>query len=105
FLMAQFFQTALGLSPLDAGLRLLPWTATPMVVAPIAGALADRYGTRPFMILGLVLQAAGLAWVASIASPDVGYAPLGLALTVAGVGTSLCFPAEAHTVMRSVVAA
>src|SRR4051812_8323944 len=35
FLMAQFFQTALGLSPLQAGLRLLPWTAAPMIVAPI----------------------------------------------------------------------
>jgi MFS family permease len=102
FLMAQFFQTALGLSPLAAGLRLLPWTATPMIVAPIAGVLADRYGTRPFMILGLVLQATGLAWVASIASPDVGYAELGVALTVAGVGTSLCFPTVANTVMSSV---
>ena len=102
FLMAQFFQTALGLSPLAAGLRLLPWTATPMIVAPIAGTLADRYGTRPFMVLGLALQALGLAWVASIASPTVGYAQLGVALTVAGVGTSLCFPTVANTVMSAV---
>jgi EmrB/QacA subfamily drug resistance transporter len=102
FLMAQFFQTALGLSPLAAGLRLLPWTATPMIVAPIAGVLADRYGTRPFMVLGLALQALGLAWVASIASPTVGYAELGVALTVAGVGTSLCFPTVANTVMSAV---
>src|SRR5438270_4559915 len=102
FLMAQFFQTALGLSPLAAGVRLLPWTATPMIVAPIAGTLADRYGTRPFMVLGLALQATGLAWVASIASPTVGYAELGVALTVAGVGTSLCFPTVANTVMSSV---
>jgi MFS family permease len=102
FLMAQFFQTALGLSPLAAGVRLLPWTATPMIVAPIAGALADRYGTRRFMVLGLALQAAGLAWVASIASPTVGYAELGVALTVAGVGTSLCFPKVANTVMSAV---
>src|SRR5437763_5065297 len=102
FLMAQFFQTALGLSPLQAGVRLLPWTATPMIVAPIAGALADRYGTRPFMILGRVLQAPRLAWVASIASPDVGYAEPGVALTVAGGGTSLCFPTVANTVMSAV---
>jgi EmrB/QacA subfamily drug resistance transporter len=102
FLMAQFFQTGLGLSPLAAGVRLLPWTATPMIVAPIAGALADRYGSRPFMVLGLVLQGAGLAWVASIASTTVGYAELGAALTVAGVGTSLCFPTVANTVMSGV---
>src|SRR3954462_4874043 len=102
FLMAQFFQTALGLSPLAAGVRLLPWAATPMIVAPIAGAPADRYGTRRFMVLGLALQAAGLAWVASIASPTVPYAELGVALTVAGVGPSLCFPAVANTVMSAV---
>ena len=64
FLMPQFFQTALGNSPLDAGIRMLPWTATPMVIAPIAGGLADRYGNRPFMAIGMALQAIGLGWVA-----------------------------------------
>src|ERR687887_676275 len=77
FLMAQFLQTALGYSPLQAGIRLLPWTATPMVIAPIAGGLADRFGNRPFMILGLTLQAIGLGWVALIATPGMGYLELG----------------------------
>ena len=44
FLLAQFFQTVQGYSPLDAGLRILPWTAMPIFVAPIAGALSDRIG-------------------------------------------------------------
>jgi EmrB/QacA subfamily drug resistance transporter len=102
FLMAQFLQTALGYSPLQAGIRLLPWTATPMVIAPIAGGLADRYGNRPFMVVGLTMQAIGLGWVALIASPDIGYLQLGIALTIAGVGTSLCFPTVANAVMGSV---
>jgi EmrB/QacA subfamily drug resistance transporter len=102
FLMAQYLQTALGYSPLQAGIRLLPWTATPMVIAPLAGGLADRFGNRPFMILGLTMQAAGLGWVALIAKPDVGYLELGIALTIAGVGTSLCFPTVANAVMGSV---
>jgi MFS family permease len=102
FLMAQYFQTALGYSPLQAGIRLLPWTATPMVVAPIAGTLSDRFGTRPFMVLGLVMQGVGLGWVALIADTSVGYLQLGIALTVAGVGTSLCFPTIANAVMGSV---
>jgi EmrB/QacA subfamily drug resistance transporter len=102
FLMAQFLQNGLGDSPLGAGIRLLPWTATPMVVAPIAGALADRYGNRPFMIVGLTLQAIGLGWVATIAGQDVSYAELGVALTVAGVGTSFCFPTVANAVLGSV---
>jgi EmrB/QacA subfamily drug resistance transporter len=102
FLMAQFLQNALGYSPLQAGIRLLPWTATPMVVAPIAGMLADRYGNRPFMTLGLALQAIGLTWVALIAKPGMGELELGIALTVAGVGTSLCFPTVANAVMAAV---
>jgi EmrB/QacA subfamily drug resistance transporter len=102
FLMAQFFQNALGYSPLQAGIRLLPWTATPMVIAPLAGGLADRFGNRPFMVLGMIMQAVGLGWVALIASPDIGYLELGIALTIAGVGTSLCFPTVANSVMSSV---
>ncbi len=60
FLLSQFFQTAQGYSPFEAGLRVLPWTAMPMVVAPIAGALSDRIGGRPFLAGGLALQAIGL---------------------------------------------
>ena len=102
FLMAQFLQTALGHSPLGAGLRLLPWTAAPMVIAPLAGALSERYGNRPFMVCGLALQAIGLGWVALIAAPGMGYAELGTALTVAGVGISMCFPTVANAVMSAV---
>jgi MFS family permease len=102
FLMTQLLQTALGNSPLVAGLRILPWTATPMLVAPVAGALADRYGNRPFMALGLALQAIGLGWVALAAAPGMSYVELGVALTVAGVGTSFCFPTVANAVVSSV---
>jgi EmrB/QacA subfamily drug resistance transporter len=104
FLMPQFFQTALGNSPFQAGIRMLPWTATPMVIAPIAGALADRFGNRPFMALGMAFQAIGLGWVALIASPGMGYLELGVALTIAGVGTSMCFPTVANAVVGSVPA-
>jgi EmrB/QacA subfamily drug resistance transporter len=102
FLMSQFFQTALGYSPLGAGLRLLPWSMPPMFIAPLAGALADRYGNRPFMALGLALQAGGLAWVALIAAPGVSYTQIGVALTIAGTGTSFCFPTVANAIMGSV---
>jgi EmrB/QacA subfamily drug resistance transporter len=102
FLMMQFLQIGLGYSPLGAGLRTLPWTGAPMIVAPIAGALADRYGNRPFMIVGLALQAVGLGWIAAIAQPGMSYAELAVALGVAGVGISLCFPTVANAVVGSV---
>jgi MFS family permease len=102
FLMSQLLQTALGYSPLQAGLRLLPWTFPPMIVAPIAGTLADRYGNRPFMALGLALQAAGLAWVATVASTSVDYLQLGMAFTIAGIGTSFAFPTVANAIMSGI---
>jgi EmrB/QacA subfamily drug resistance transporter len=102
FLMAQFFQSAQHHTPLQAGMRLLAWTAPPMIVAPIAGKLADRYGNRPFMAGGLLLQGVGLAWVAAIASPHVGFAELSVPLIIAGVGTSLVFPTVSNEIVASV---
>lgn len=102
FLMSQFFQSAQGLTPMQTGVRLLAWTAAPVFVSPLAGRLADRYGNRPFIVGGLLLQAVGLGWVAAITQPTSGFAELGVALTVAGIGTSLVFPTVANEVMASV---
>ncbi len=102
FLMAQFLQIALGYTPLGAGIRLLPWTGAPMVIAPIAGALSERYGNRPFMAAGATLQTIGIGWIALIAKPGMGYGELGLALTVSGIGISMCLPTVANAVMGSV---
>ena len=73
FFFAQFLQIGLGYSPLEAGLRLMPWTATFITVAPVAGALADRIGERPLMVVGLSLQAVGMGWLALIAEPGLAY--------------------------------
>src|SRR5437660_6132650 len=70
FLLAQFFQTVQGLSPLDSGLRILPWTAMPVLVAPTAGALSDRVHGRTLMAIGLTLQAAGLFWIGRVSTPS-----------------------------------
>jgi EmrB/QacA subfamily drug resistance transporter len=102
FFFAQLLQTGLGYGPLDAGLRLLPWTATFMLVAPIAGTLADRIGERPLMVGGLLIQAVGLAWVALIAAPSLAYSELVVPLIVAGVGVSMAIPAAQNSVVGSV---
>jgi MFS family permease len=81
---------------------LLPWTAAPGVISPVAGTLADRFGNRPFMTAGLALQAIGLAWIAAVASPHVSYVQLGLALGVAGIGIGMVFPTVANAVLASV---
>ena len=102
FLLAQFFQIAQGYSPLQAGLRTLPWTAMPMLVAPIAGLLSDRIGSRPLLVSGMMLMSGGLAWIALVTSPTVPYADLVPAFIMAGVGMSLYFAPVANVVLSSV---
>ena len=102
FFYAQFLQTGLGYGPLDAGLRLMPWTATFITVAPIAGALADRIGERPLMVVGLSLQAVGMAWLAVIAEPGLAYSSMLAPLIVAGVGISMAIPAAQNSAVGSV---
>jgi len=89
FLTAQFFQFGLGYSPVETGVRLLPWTATALVIAPAAGALSDRVGRRPIAVLGLVLTALGLGRYSMTAGLGTAYFPAILTLTLAGVGISM----------------
>ena len=74
FFLTQFLQTVQGLSPLAAGIRVLPWTAMPMLLAPVVGVLAERWGGKPLVVTGLALQAIGLAWLASLVTPATPYA-------------------------------
>ena len=102
FLLAQFFQVAQGYSPLEAGIRTLPWTAMPIFVAPIAGVLSDRIGSRPLMAAGLALQAIGLGWLALVSGPDVAYGLLVPAFVMAGTGMALVFAPSANAVLGAV---
>jgi EmrB/QacA subfamily drug resistance transporter len=102
FLIAQYFQFGLGYSPLDAGLRLLPWTATPFVVAPLAGLLSERVGRRPLMVVGLIIQGIGLTWVAQLAVAGAAYGPFVLPLILAGIGVSMALPIVPTAVLSAV---
>jgi MFS family permease len=102
FLVSQYFQFVLGYSPLATGLRFLPWTATPMVVAPVAGILSDRIGARPVMVVGMLLQGIGLGWIALVAATGLGYSALILPLLIAGVGISMAMPTASAAVLGAV---
>ncbi len=102
FLLAQFFQIVQGYSPFQAGLRTLPWTLMPIFVAPTAGFLSTRTGTRPLIVLGMAMQAAALAWLSIVITPTVDYAEIVPAFIVAGIGMGLFFAPIANVVLSAV---
>ncbi|MCW2502193.1 MAG: major facilitator transporter, partial [Actinomycetia bacterium] len=102
FLLSQFLQNVVGYGPTEAGLRMLPWTGMPMIVAPIAGYVSDRIGGRPVATAGLALQAIGLGWFALIVSPDVSFAALLPAMVISGSGTAMYLAPSTSLLMGSV---
>jgi MFS family permease len=96
------FQLARHDSPVGAGLRLLPFFATPMFISPLAGSLSDRIGRRPIMVAGLSLQALGFTWVAWRGSLGTSWVELVVALLVAGVGLSMALPTVPTAVLSAV---
>src|SRR5215831_4996465 len=101
FFVFQYFQIVRGYSPIETGVRLLPWLATPIFVAPLAGAISDRIGPRPVMTIGLLLQTIAFGWVALKAS-SASYLAVVLVLTAAGIGISMALPTVPTAVLNSV---
>jgi EmrB/QacA subfamily drug resistance transporter len=104
FFMSQYMQNVLHNTPFHAGLKLLVWTGATMVVSPLAGVFSERFGSRPFMVAGLGLQATALAWLAGMVSPDQSYASMIAPFILAGSGMALVFAPSANAVLASVKA-
>jgi EmrB/QacA subfamily drug resistance transporter len=102
FFLAQYFQTVSGEGPIGAGLRLMPWTATLMVFAPIAGRLADKVGERRFVAGGLLLQTLGSGWIAVVADTDTAYLDILPALIIGGAGLTMAMPAAQKAAVGAV---
>ncbi|MHB8717622.1 MAG: DHA2 family efflux MFS transporter permease subunit [Candidatus Dormibacteria bacterium] len=102
FLLAQFFQVVQHYTPLQAGVRTLPWTAMPIIVAPLAGIFSDRFGSRPFMATGLALQAVALAWLDVNFTTTLPFTAVIGPFVLAGAGMAMVFAPAANAVLSSV---
>src|SRR4051812_19530799 len=100
FLLSQYLQVVQGYSPLEAGIRPLPWTAAPMIVAPVAGALANRTGVRSLLLVGLSLQTGSLVWFAWLTENGSPYTSFIVPLAMAGIGMGLTFAPSATAVLQ-----
>jgi EmrB/QacA subfamily drug resistance transporter len=105
FILIQFLQVVQGYSPLGAGVATMPWTMAPMVIAPLAGLIAPRVGTRLLIIVGLTLQAFGVLWLAATMSADVEYTTMLPAFIAAGIGMGLVFAPISTAVLATMTGA
>ena len=105
FILIQFLQVVQGYTPLGAGVATMPWTMAPMVIAPLAGLIAPRVGTRLLIIVGLTLQAFGVLWLSATMSADVEYTTMLPAFIAAGIGMGLVFAPISTAVLATMKSA
>jgi MFS family permease len=92
-----------AVTPLWAGIYMLPLTAGFLIAGPISGALSDRYGPRPFATAGLLL--ATLCFVGLILLPvDFPYPLFALLIFGNGVGSGLFASPNTSAIMSAVPA-
>jgi MFS family permease len=100
FLIVFYLQGVLGYDPLKAALLLIPLPVMVSIVAPFAGNFSDRSGARIPATIGLLIQAAALAWFLRL-TPAMPYWQIALGLGLMGVGGGLFFPPNTSAAMNS----
>jgi EmrB/QacA subfamily drug resistance transporter len=101
FILIQFLQVVKGASPLEAAIQTTPWTMAPMIVAPLAGLIAPRVGTRLLIAAGLALQSIALFWLAGTMSATVPYTTMLFPFILAGIGMGLVFSPSSTAVLAT----
>ncbi len=100
FLLAFYLQGALRLSPLDAGLLLIPLSAPQIVLAPLGGHIADRFGPARPMLFGLVLLISSAVWLAQL-GPKLDIVSVVMPLILMSVANGFTWPPLVKAVMSA----
>ena len=100
-LLSLQFQLISNLSPLDAGLRILPFEIAFLAVGPLSGTLSDRFGYTKFTVSGLIVSTAALFLMSTLAI-DTSYEVLSLYMVLLGIGTGLFLAPNLRGVMGAV---
>jgi EmrB/QacA subfamily drug resistance transporter len=102
FIGQQFTQNVLGYEPLTAALAVLPFGLMSIVASFPSGKLITRHGSRPALLLGLVLILGGFVVMLLTWGQNIGYLPIGLGYVLLGAGVGIAAPATARDLMASV---
>ena len=100
FLITQYFQFVKGHSPLSAGLRMLPFALTMIVVAPRSPALTARLGRRGAIVVGLLVESVGFVILAT-AGVDTSYGVIVFAIILLAAGMATLMPAGSEAIVSS----
>lgn len=100
FLLTIYLQGAVQLSPLDAGLMLVPLSAPQLVMGPLGGMLADRYGPARPIVVGVFLLAVGGFWLGHL-SPHFSVWSVILPLLLMSTANGVAWPSLTKAVMSS----
>ena len=104
FILIQYLQVVQGRTALEAAVWTMPWTMAPMIVAPLAGLIAPRIGTRALIVAGVGLQSIALFWIVAITADDTSFAQLLAPFIIAGVGMGLTFAPSSTAVLANISA-
>ncbi len=96
-----YFQGALGLDALSAGILLIPFALAFVSTGPISGYLSDKYGSRRFATSGLLVLSTALFWFA-IFPFGAPYSLLVLPMILTGIGAGLFGAPNVVAIMNSV---
>ncbi len=102
FFLPQFLQVVDHANSLVAGLEILPWTGTLVLVAPFAGKAVDKFGEKIISTISLILQGLGYLLIAILVSNQSPYIIIVIPLVLAGVGLSMAGPALQKAVLGAV---
>jgi EmrB/QacA subfamily drug resistance transporter len=100
FLITQYWQLVDGYSPLEAGVRLVPWALTMMIVAPLSARLVEKVGTKRIVLVGLGLIIVGLG-LASTIEPHTAYPRAISYFMVMAAGMAMTMAPATESVMGS----
>ena len=101
FLLVFYFQGIKGINPVEAGILLTPFALSMMIMAPISGRLADRYGSRILSSLGLLISALGLIGMMEIKA-TTSITELAIWMFISGLGSGMFFPPNTSAIMGAV---
>ncbi|PSR30158.1 MAG: MFS transporter, partial [Sulfobacillus benefaciens] len=100
FLLTIYLQGAVHLSPLNAGLMLVPLSAPQLVMGPVGGILADRFGPARPVILGVLFLGVGGFWLGHL-GPQFSARAVILPLLMMSAANGIAWPSLVKAVMAS----